>query len=378
MVDFSFIFTRKTVSMRTSELTRFLEELAPLHLQESYDNAGLLVGSPEKEIHKALVTLDVTDAVLVEAREKGCDLIIAHHPLIFGGLKKLTGSTMVERLVVEAIKADIAIYALHTNLDNVHSGVNRILGEKLGLTGLRILAPKAGLLRKLVTFCPVKEAEAVRTALFGAGAGQIGEYDSCSFNLEGTGSFRGSDNTYPFVGEKGKLHHENEIRIETIYPVYKERLILNSLFEAHPYEEVAYDIYPLQNEHPRVGAGMIGLLQEPLTEVDFLNHVKKITGIPGIRHSALSNRKLHRVAFCGGAGSFLIKDAIRNQADVFLTGDIKYHDFFLGEDKMLIADIGHYESEKFVKELIYSNLIEKFSNFAVLISEANTNSVNYL
>lgn len=364
--------------MLTRDLTRFLEELAPLHLQESYDNAGLLVGHPEKEINKALITLDVTEAVLAEAKQKGCDLIIAHHPLIFGGLKKLTGASAVERLVIEAIKSDISIYAIHTNLDNVHTGVNKILGDKLGLTKLSILSPRGGLLRKLVTFCPLKEAEKVRAALFDAGAGHIGDYDSCSFNLEGTGSFRGSEETNPFVGEKGKLHYEKEVRIETIYPVYKEKPILKSLFAAHPYEEVAYDIYPLGNEFARAGAGMLGSLPEPLTEENFLSKVKQVTGTPCIRHSGLTGRLVQQIAICGGAGSFLIKDARRKNADVFLTGDIKYHDFFLGEDDLLIADIGHYESEQFVKELIYSNLIEKFSNFAVLISEANTNSVNYL
>ncbi len=247
--------------MKIQEIIKPLEELAPPFLQESYDNAGLLIGNPQTKVEKVLITLDVTEPVLNEAIEKKCGLIIAHHPLIFKGLKSITGKNATERIVEIAIRRDIAIYAIHTNLDNVDGGVNDILCKKLGLKNTRILSPKKEILRKLVTFCPEDHAEKVRKAIFSAGAGHIGEYDSCSFNAPGTGSFRGSDDTNPFVGEKGKLHYENEIRIETIYPVYKEQAILNALFIAHPYEEVAYDIYFLGNEFTRVGAGMIGELE---------------------------------------------------------------------------------------------------------------------
>jgi dinuclear metal center YbgI/SA1388 family protein len=364
--------------MKLQTIINQLEQWAPLSLQESYDNSGLLIGNREMEITGVLVTLDVTEFVLKEALEKTCNLIIAHHPVIFKGLKSITGGNAVEKVVVRAIKKDLAIYAIHTNLDNIQNGVNGILSEKLGLSGTRILAPKKEMLRKLVTFCPTSHADAVREALFSAGAGRIGNYDSCSFNAEGQGTFRGLENTNPYVGEKGKLHFEPEIKIETIYPVYLEKNVIRAMNDAHPYEEVAYDIYSLGNVFNQTGAGMVGELEKPMEEKPFLEFVKSVTGTPCIRHSGFMEKKIKKVAICGGAGSFLIHDAIRAEADIFLTGDIKYHDFFEGNSKMMIADIGHFESEQFAKDLISSLLIKKFSNFAVLISETNTNSVNYL
>ena len=364
--------------MQVSDITAILEELAPVQLQESYDNSGLLLGSPDQQVNGILIALDMTEEVLEEALDRKCDLVITHHPLIFSSLKKITGQSATERIIASAIRQQLAIYAIHTNLDNVHAGVNRILSEKIGITDPRILSPKEDLLSKLVTFCPAGNAQKVRLALFEAGAGRIGNYDSCSFNLEGTGSFRGSDEANPFVGEKGKLHFEPEVRIEVIFPRYLERKILNSLIEAHPYEEVAFDIYPLSNSYPVVGAGMVGSLPAEMDELDFLRHLKSVTGTGCVRHSPLTGRKIKKVAVCGGSGSFLINAAMKEDADAFVTGDVKYHDFFLPGEKMLLADIGHHESEQFVKELIYSVLIKKIPNFAVLISKANTNSVNYL
>ena len=364
--------------MKIKELIKPIEELAPTYLQESYDNSGLLIGDADQEVKKALVTLDVTEAVLEEAINKQCQLVIAHHPLIFKGLKSITGKNAVGRMVQTAIKNDITIYAIHTNLDNVDTGVNAILCEKLGLKDTSILDPKHDLLRKLVVFCPVDDAAKVREAMFEAGAGHIGDYDSCSYNITGEGSFRGSEDTNPYVGEKGKLHFENEIRVETIYPVYKEKQIIDAMIEAHPYEEVAYDIYFLGNAFERAGAGMIGILKKPENAESFLEKVKKITQTGCIRYSGNIGQKITKVAVCGGAGSFLISKAKNAGADIFLTGDVKYHDFFEAGDKMIIADIGHYESEQFTKELIHSVLIEKFPTFAVLISETNTNAVNYL
>lgn len=364
--------------MLLAEITKFLDDFAPVFLQESYDNSGLLIGRPDQEVSRALICLDLTEEVFNEALNSNCDLIISHHPLIFGGLKKITGKNETERIVMKAIKKEVAVYAIHTNLDNVFHGVNSILAEKLGLLKTRILAPKDGILRKLVTFCPSDYANQLREALFESGAGHIGNYDSCSFNMEGVGSFRASEEANPFVGEKGKLHFEKEVRIETIYPVFKEKEVLQALFKSHPYEEVAYDLYPLENKLLQVGAGMIGQLPEPMDELEFLQKIKKVTKSKCVRHSELTGKKLFNVAICGGSGSFLIGDAMQQKADAFITGDIKYHDFFRADSKIIIADIGHYESEQFVKELIYSELNEKFSNFAVLISKANTNSVNYL
>ncbi|MEZ5199550.1 MAG: Nif3-like dinuclear metal center hexameric protein [Bacteroidales bacterium] len=364
--------------MTIKNVLNVLEEIAPPFLQESYDNTGLLIGSSNAGVTGVLITLDITGKVLEEAIKKNCNLIVSHHPVIFKGLKSITGKNFTERIVAGAIKNDIALYAIHTNLDNVDIGVNSILCDKLGLINRKILAPKNELLRKLVTFCPVDDAEKVRQAIFRAGAGNIGNYDSCSFNTPGKGTFRGSNEANPYVGEKDKLHYENETRIETIYPVYLEKQVLNALFTAHPYEEVAYDIYLLGNEFSKVGAGMLGELEEEMETLQFLKKVKEITNIPCIKHSELISNKVKKVAVCGGSGSFLIKDAIGSGADVFVTGDVKYHDFFEAEDKIIIADIGHYESEQFAKELIYNVLNKKFSTFAVLISENNTNSVNYL
>jgi dinuclear metal center YbgI/SA1388 family protein len=364
--------------MKIREFIKPLEEFAPVYLQEDYDNSGLLIGNPDHEVSKVLITLDITEEIMQEAIRKKCDLIISHHPLIFKGLKSITGKNATERMVQTAIENKIAIYAMHTNLDNVDQGVNEILSDKLGLVNRKILSPKKDLLRKIITFCPFDYAEKVRKALFDAGAGHIGNYDSCSFNTPGTGSFRGLENTNPFAGEKGTLHYENEIRIETIFPIYLEESILNALFSAHPYEEVAYDIYKLENKFNRVGAGMIGELEHETEEAEFLALLKKIIKTGCIKHSHLTGKKVKRVAVCGGSGSFLINDALKSGADAFITGDIRYHDFFEGEDNMLIADVGHYESEQFAKELIYHILNNKFPTFAVLISEINTNSVNYL
>ncbi len=364
--------------MKIKEMIRPLEEMAPISLQESYDNSGLLIGSPEDEIHGVLISLDLTDMVIEEAIMKKCNLIISHHPLIFSGLKRINGKNATERIVKKAIKNDIEIYAIHTNLDNVDSGINKILCDKLGLINCQLLSPKKDLLGKLVTFCPVDQADNVRQALFEAGAGTIGNYDSCSFNIAGTGSFKGSPDTNPFVGEKGQLHYQNEIRIETIYPVYMEEKVIQALLSVHPYEEVAYDLYKLENKFNHTGAGMIGELKESMTEIEFLNFVKIITETACIRHSGFTGNKIRKVAVCGGSGSFLIRDAMKAGADIFITGDVKYHDFFEAENKMLIADIGHFESEQFAKELIYNVLNKNFPTFAVLISENNTNSVNYL
>lgn len=363
--------------MKLKEIINIIEDFAPPVLQESYDNAGLTVGDKNIAVTGALICLDVTELVIDEAVKKNCNLIISHHPLIFKGIKSITGRNEVERILVKAIKNDVAIYAAHTNLDNVIDGVNGMIASKLGLKDSKILRPQKEMLRKLVTFCPVDHADKVREALFTAGAGHIGNYDNCSFNLTGKGSFRGLEGSDPYVGKLGTIHFEEEVRIETIYPLFSESRILDAMFKAHPYEEVAYDIYPLGNDYHRVGSGLIGELEEEIDETEFLSQIKTIFDITCIRHSDLTGRRVKKVAICGGSGAFLIGDALRNEANVFLTGDIKYHDFFLAEGKLLIADVGHYESEQFTKELLYSILIKKIPNFAVLISEVRTNPINY-
>ncbi|MEW6468247.1 MAG: Nif3-like dinuclear metal center hexameric protein [Bacteroidota bacterium] len=364
--------------MKVKEISAYIESIAPLSLQESYDNAGLLVGSPEQEASAALICLDSTEEVIDEAVKRGCNLVIAHHPIIFSGLKKINGKNYVERAVIKAIQNNVAIYAAHTNLDNVRQGVNARIAQRLGLRNCRILSPRIGLLRKLVTFCPVEKADTVRQALFAAGAGHIGNYDQCSFNTEGFGTFRGGEETNPYVGKKGKQHREKEQRIETIYPVSIEHQVLKALFASHPYEEVAYDIYPLANTFPLAGSGMTGELEKELTEGTFLKRLKTAMKAGGIRHTALLGKKIRKVAVCGGAGSFLLKDAIASGADAYVSADFKYHEFFDADKRILVADIGHYESEQFTGALFYDLLKEKFPTFAVHLSKTNTNPINYL
>jgi len=364
--------------MQLKNLTDCIEAFAPLSLQEDYDNSGLLIGRPEDEIRGVLLCIDVTKNVIDEAIRKGCDAIFAHHPFIFKGIRQITGRNATERIIELAIRKGIAIYAAHTNLDNAESGVNAMLSNKIGLQNCKVLKPSQGLLRKLITFCPGEQAPAVRDALFQAGAGHIGNYDNCSFSAEGTGSFRALENANPYVGQINKLHFENEIRIETVFPAYFQNTVIRALLASHPYEEVAYDIYKLENNFEGAGSGMIGELEQEISGQEFLRHIKQLIGGSTIRHTAFTGRKISRVALCGGSGSFLINSAIEAGADVFLTGDIKYHDFFIAESKILLADIGHYESEQFTKELLFTLLTKKFPNFALFISDTPTNPIIYL
>jgi dinuclear metal center YbgI/SA1388 family protein len=363
--------------MIVREVTEVLEKFAPLEIQEDYDNAGLTIGNPDTEVSKVLISLDITEEVLDEALKNGCNLVISHHPLIFKGLKRLVEENFVQRLAVKAIQNNIAIYAMHTNLDNSVNGLNAWICRLLGITDYHVLAPRKGLLSKLVTFCPVDYAEKVRQALFEAGAGHIGKYDCCSYNLSGEGTFRALEGSNPFVGERNVVHVEPETRIEVIYPMFIEHQLIAALLKSHPYEEVAYDCYPLSNTSGFAGSGLEGMMDYEMTEVQFLEKVKGILGIPFLRHSALAGRKILKVAVCTGAGAFLIPEAKKSGVDAFLTADLKYHDFFDAEQRLILADIGHYESERFAKDLIYGILIKNFPNFAFLISKINTNPVHY-
>lgn len=363
--------------MQIRDIVQLLESIAHPSLQESYDNAGLLTGQAGWTCTGVLCTLDATEAVIAEAREKGCNLIVAHHPIIFGGLKRLNGHNYIERAVIAAIKADIAIYAIHTNLDNVLHGVNALMADRLGLTDRRVLAPKKNTLLKLHTFVPHAQLEAVRQALFGAGAGHIGEYSETSFSMPGTGTFKGSGLTNPFAGSPGTRHEEPESRLEVILPDYLSPRVLNALFNAHPYEEVAYDLVPLANSDQRTGSGLIGQLPEPVAETVFLETLLKQFNISQLRHTPLTGKPLRSVAVCGGAGSFLIKQARAAGADVFVTADVKYHEFFDAEDSLLLTDIGHWESEQFTIDGLAEVIRSKFPTFAVLKSGVRTNPVRY-
>jgi dinuclear metal center YbgI/SA1388 family protein len=363
--------------MKLSVLIKAFEELAPVAYQESYDSTGLIAGDPEDEIRLALLTVDITEEVLEEAVSCKANLIISHHPLLFSPLKSITGKTRAERILIKAIRKRVALYCVHTNLDNIYAGVNLSLAGKLGIKDPRILAPVSGELRKLVTFVPADHAEVVRKALFSAGAGHIGKYDQCSFNLEGSGSFRGLEGTRPFVGKKGKLHFEKEVRIETVFPKAKESEVITSLLTAHPYEEVAYDIYPLDNTFPMLGAGMIGKLDKPPSKAGFLARVKTRLGCSALRYSGRITGRIKTVACCGGSGSFLISGAIAAGADAFVTGDIKYHQFLDSENDILLVDAGHFETEQCTKEIFYEFLTKKFPTFAIRFSDCITNPIKY-
>ncbi len=363
--------------MLIRDIIGYIESIAPLSLQEPYDNSGLLCGSASGETDSALLCIDVTEAVVDEALRKKTGMIISHHPLIFSPIKKLTGKNYSERTLIKAIRNDVAVYAAHTNLDVIWTGVNRKICEKLGLQNLTILQPKEDNLRKLVFFVPQDHASGLREAIFNAGAGSIGDYDQCSFNTPGEGSFRGSENSDPFVGKKGELHFEKEIRVETIFRVALQGKIVAAMLEAHPYQEVAYDIYPLMNKDHRTGMGMMGELEDPLSETAFLDLLKEVFAVPHIRHTRLLERPISRVAVCGGSGISLMRQAISSKSDIYITADVKYHQFFDAEDSIVLADIGHFESEQFTTEIIYELLSKKFPTFAFHFSEVKTNPINY-
>jgi len=363
--------------MKIKELIIFLESLAHPSLQEQYDNAGLITGEAGWECSGIICALDATEEVVKEAISKKCNLIVAHHPVIFSGLKKINGNNYVEKAIITAIKNDIAIYAIHTNLDNVLEGVSGKMADMLGLKNISILSQKESTLKKLFTFVPVDKADQVRNAIFAAGGGYFGNYSECSFNAGGTGTFKAGKGADPYVGEIGKQHQEKEIKIEVIFPFYLENKIVAALKESHPYEEVAYDLLNLTNNYPVIGSGAIGELAVAIDETIFLAEVKKIFKVPMIRHTALLSRKIKKVAVCGGAGSFLIPKALAASADAFITADIKYHEFFDANNQLLIVDIGHYESEQFTINLLHEVLGQKFPTFAVLKTEVETNPVRY-
>jgi dinuclear metal center YbgI/SA1388 family protein len=364
--------------MLVKDVARVIEQFAPLQFQESYDNAGLCIGNPDTEVTGILLSVDITEIIIDEAIKKNCNLIVSHHPLIFSGIKKITGKTYVEKCIVKAIKNNIAIYSAHTNIDSVFEGVSFKMCQKLGLINLKVLSPSKNSLFKLVTFVPKDFTEKIREAIFAAGAGHIGNYGKCSFNIIGTGTFQGGENTNPFIGEKGSLHLENETRIETIFPKHLQSKIISALLSVHPYEEVAYDIYPLENIYELAGMGMIGELSEETNELIFLNKIKSTFSSGSIRYTNLLNKPIKKVAVCGGSGSNLLTEAVNKGADIFISGDFKYHQFFDTNNKIVIADIGHYESEQFTKEIFYDLLIKNFPTFAVHFSSNNTNPINYL
>ncbi len=364
--------------MTIKDITRYIEELAPLQYAEDFDNVGLLVGNYNTKVSNILVTLDTLEDTVDEAIAKNCNLIVSFHPIIFSGLKKLNGNNYVERVVLKAIKNDIAIYATHTALDNTHLGVSAKICEVLGLQNTKVLIPKKGVIKKLTTYIPIDSLNKVRTALFKAGAGNIGNYDACSFIVNGQGTYRGNENSNPVLGTKGEFHTEKETFLSVIFENKNEKAILKALHKYHPYEEIAYDVVTTDNIHQNIGMGMVGELKNSMDETSFLSYLKKTMSANCIRHSAFTGKSIKKVAVLGGSGSFAIQNAINLNSDIYISADFKYHDFFKAENKILLADIGHYESEQFTKNLLVEYLTKKFTNFAVILSEKSTNPIYYL
>jgi dinuclear metal center YbgI/SA1388 family protein len=364
--------------MKIEDILTEIERLAPLPLQESFDNAGVQIGDVEREATGVLICLDVTEAVVCEAVEKGCNLIVSHHPLAFKSFRSLTGRTYVERCLIKACRHDLAIYAAHTNLDNTYGGVNYRLAEQIGLQQVRMLSPQKDVLLKLSVFVPEAHAETVRNTLFDAGAGHIGKYDSCSFNLTGEGTFRAGEDARPFCGETGKLHREREIRIETILPAFRRSAVTRALLSVHPYEEPAFDFYPLSNTWDTVGSGIIGELPESEDIHDFLLRIRTLFKVDGLKYSDFPGKSVRRIAVCGGSGAFLIPDAMAAGADAFITGEAKYNDFYDVEGRMLLVVAGHYETEICTKDIFFDVISKKFPTFAVYISNTDSNPVKYL
>jgi len=370
--------------MKVSQITKIIEELAPLPLAEDFDNVGLLVGNQQAEVTGVLITLDCLEEVIDEAIEKKCNLILSFHPIIFSGLKKLTGKTYVERVVMKAIQHQINIYAIHTALDNVHLGVNHEICNRLGLLKQSILLPKSSIIKKLVVHVPKTHTKKLQEALFEAGAGNIGNYDECSFLIDGEGSFKGNEDADPQLGKKGIRETLAEHQLHLTFEAHKQNALLQAMKEAHPYEEVAYEIYNLSNTHQQRGMGMVGEFEKPMSENQFLTHLKEVFQLKVIRHSSFLDKPIQRVAVLGGSGAFAVEAAKQQKADAYVSADFKYHEFYKSENQILIADIGHYESEQYTKELIYAYLTKKIINFApalqkskVKISKVNTNPVQY-
>ncbi|WP_108803385.1 Nif3-like dinuclear metal center hexameric protein [Aquimarina sp. Aq107] len=364
--------------MQIKEVIQHLEVLAPMSYAEDFDNVGLLVGNKNTTVTGILVTLDTLETIVDEAIEKNCNLIVSFHPIVFKGIKKFNGNNYVERVVMKAIKHDIAIFAIHTALDNTYHGVNDMICEQLGLLNRKILIPQSGSIKKLVTFVPEKEADSLLTKLFEAGAGTIGNYENCSFSSNGIGTFKATTNTNPSIGEIGQTHHEKETKIQITFPKHLESDIIKSLHNNHSYEEIAYEITTLENKNQHIGMGMIGELPNEIEETTFLRHIKKIFKTGCVRHSSLLGKPIKKVAVLGGSGSFAIKNAQAAGADIFITADLKYHQFYEAENKLILADIGHYESEQYTKNLIVSYLRKKISNFAIILSDKNTNPIQYI
>lgn len=363
--------------MKVKEIASAIERVAPLYLQESYDNAGMQVGDPDSVITGVVLCTDVRECIVDEAIACGANLIISHHPLIFHGLKKLTGRNYVERTVLKAIRHGVSIYCAHTNLDNARGGVSYKMAEKLGMKNVEVLDPQVGTQRKIVVFVPQAQAADVEQAMWRAGAGTLGDYDRCSYRVEGEGRFHALDGANPFAGEVGEDHVENEVRVEVLVNKARCSAVIVAMLAAHPYEEPAFDVIPLENADRYSGSGVIGDIEE-IGGSDFMHRLKEAFGVDTVRFSGNLDRKVKRVALCGGAGSFLAGKAMSMGADVYVTGDMKYHEFQGNEERIILADIGHYESEQYTKEIFADIIASLHPDFEVKYANEEQNQVKYI
>ena len=365
------------LKMRIEEVISYLEQWAPPILQESYDNSGLLVGNKQNEITNILVSLDCTEDVVEEAIAKNCNLIVSHHPIVFKGLKRFTGEDYVQRTIIKAIQNNVALYAIHTNLDNTIEGVNGEIARRLGLKNVRPLVPLSGHLLQLTVFIPSDHFEKVRNSLFEAGAGNLCNYSECGFSIVGNGSFKPEEGAQPFEGNLGDRSEKEEVRFEVILPSWKKAKVQRALFESHPYEEIAHNWQNLQNPIHQFGSGAIGELETPISLIDYLSKLKEVFNNHSIKYTKTRQPMIQKIAVCGGSGQFLLGAAKAEGADAFVTSDVKYHEFFDAENRLSFIDIGHFESEQFTIELIHAKITEKFRTFAVHKTGVITNPVLY-
>lgn len=366
------------MSLELAEIIQAIEEVAPISLQENYDNSGLIVGNSQMQISSALLALDCTEEVVLEAINKGCNMVISHHPIVFSGLKRFNGNTYVDRAIQLAIKHDVALYACHTNLDNIlHNGVNHEIASKLGLIPQRVLSPKKNTLLKLSVSVPFEYKTAVEQAIFNAGAGHIGNYKDCGFTWTGEGTFTPQAGANPFDGTLNQFSKIEEQKFEVVFPSYLKRKVLDALFFAHPYEEIAHELVALENEVKSIGSGLICQFREPMSQSEFLAHLKKSMELETFKYTRSENKTIHRVAICGGSGAFLISKAKQEKCDAYITSDVKYHEYFDAENDLLLCDIGHFESEKYTVSIFAEILSKKFPNFATIFAHTNTNPVQY-
>jgi len=364
--------------MTIKQVTQFLEQKFPLYLQEDFDNCGVQCGDVRQEITGAMVCFEMSEQVIDEAIAEGCNLVISHHPLILKrGITKILPTDRVGAMICKALAHNMVLYSMHTNIDSGVGGGNDVFAEKLNLQNVKVLEPHKGLYRKLVVFVPKENAEALKSALFEIGCGVQGNYDSCGYTVHGQGQFRPLKGANPHIGEENQLEHVEEERIEMIYPTGLQRTVVQAIYEHHPYEEPAFDLLPLENESRTIGLGRIGELPKVMPVSEFLECLKDKLGFEHCRYAGDTTKMIHKVAVCGGGGSSFIDLAIASGADAYVSGDFKYHDFFKSHSGTLLVDIGHYEGEYFIKNIIHQQIKENFTNFAALISKMEKVEVKY-